>query len=270
MKRYFLKSKIHNATVTDANVEYEGSLSVDRNLMDEAGISNDGIFRVEQRPTTAKTRVIADNHHIVRIDKENKEDIPEEIEDRIIEFFKENIDELNACILQDYNKGVLTRRLIKELIHICNNNGKIVTVDPKFNNFFEFKGVTVFKPNRKETEDAFGIRIETPDNITKAGNRLLDKLDAEFVLLTLGEAGIALFESDKSERRIPTKARKVADVSGAGDTVISTLTIALAAGADIFEAAYLANYAAGIVCEEVGIAPIELERLFDTVVRDVK
>ncbi|HQF41462.1 MAG TPA: PfkB family carbohydrate kinase, partial [Ignavibacteriaceae bacterium] len=113
-------------------------------------------------------------------------------------------------------------------------------------------------------------RIKTDKDISFAGNELLKKLNAKNVLLTLGEGGIAVFEKNKPEMRMPTKARKVADVSGAGDTVISTLTIALAAGADIYEASYLANYAGGLVCEEVGIVPIEIDKLFDTIIRENK
>jgi rfaE bifunctional protein kinase chain/domain len=144
----------------------------------------------------------------------------------------------------------------------------LITVDPKFDNFFEYKNVTVFKPNRKETEAVLGMKILSDEDISFAGERLLLELNSKYVLMTLGENGIAVFEQNGSEKRMPTKARKVADVSGAGDTVISTLTIALAAGADIYEASLLANYAAGIVCGEVGIVPVDRDRLFDTVLKD--
>ncbi len=130
--------------------------------------------------------------------------------------------------------------------------------------------MTVFKPNRKETEKVFGIRIRTDDEVIKAGQKLLEKLQAKFILLTLGEDGMAVFSNEEKIRRMPTKARKVADVSGAGDTVISTLTVALAAGANIYESCFLSNYAAGIVCGEVGIVPIEKENLFETVLKDIR
>jgi rfaE bifunctional protein kinase chain/domain len=185
-------------------------------------------------------------------------------------YLKSIINSLDGIILQDYNKGVLSSSLIAEVIELANKNKKLVTVDPKFNNFFEYKNVSVFKPNRKEAEDILGVKIKTDADISFAGNTLLKKLNAKSVLLTLGEDGIAVFEKGKQEKRMPTKARKVADVSGAGDTVISTLTMALAAGANIYEASYLANYAGGIVCEEVGIIPIEIDKLFDTVKRENK
>ncbi|MFH1196103.1 MAG: D-glycero-beta-D-manno-heptose-7-phosphate kinase [bacterium] len=243
----------------------DNSGSIFNALMKESNISSEGIFVDSSRPTTSKTRVIAADQHVVRIDREHKNSISAETETKIVNFVTERIDTIDAIIFQDYNKGVITKTLIHSLIALAKKNSKIVTVDPKFNNFVEYKNATVFKPNRKETEDAFGIRISTEEDIRKACEMLLDKLKAKYILLTLGKDGIALFEKDKPLERISTVARKARDVSGAGDTVISTLTVALAAGADIHEAAYLANYAGGIVCEEVGIVPIEIDKLFSTV-----
>jgi len=237
-------------------------------LIQEKNIDAEGIIIDNDRPTTTKTRVIANNQHVVRIDKESKAYINHKIESKILSHLESIIGNLDGIILQDYNKGVLTPSLIKEIISLANKKNILVTVDPKFDNFFEYKNVTVFKPNRIETETVLGIRIKDDKDISSAGKNLLHKLNSEYVLLTLGEGGIAVFEKGDIERRMPTKARKVADVSGAGDTVISTLTIALAAGANIYEACFLANYAAGIVCGEVGIVPIEKEILFDTVLKE--
>ncbi|MEK6552409.1 MAG: D-glycero-beta-D-manno-heptose-7-phosphate kinase [Bacteroidota bacterium] len=241
-----------------------------RKLMKDSGITNKGIVIDQKRPTTAKTRVIADKQHIVRIDKEKTTAISPSTEKKILGLLKKELKKLDSIILQDYNKGVLTENLIKQIIKLAESANIIVTADPKFMNFFSYKNVTVFKPNRKETEDVFGIRIKTEEDITKAGFRLLEQLNCKYVLLTLGEKGIALFEKGKPERRVPTIARKVSDVSGAGDTVISTLTMALSAGAEIFDAAYLANYAGGLVCQEVGIVPIELNTLFNAVSKELK
>ncbi len=238
--------------------------SIFLSLLDESGIDAAGILVDDTRPTTAKTRVIADNQHVVRIDKESKEYISKGTQQKILTFLEQHISSLDGIILQDYNKGILTPELIQKVIALANKNNILITVDPKFNNFFSYKNVTVFKPNRKEAGDVLGMQIRTDAEISIAGKKLLTKLNAKYILLTLGEGGIAVFEKGK-EYRMPTKARKVADVSGAGDTVISTLTMALAAGADILEASYLANYAGGLVCEEVGIIPIELEKLFSTV-----
>lgn len=234
-------------------------------LLKESNISDEGIIVLEDRPTTAKTRVIALNQHVVRIDKESKENISNETENKIINFFEKHIESIDAVILEDYNKGVLTPRIITSIIEIALGKDKIITVDPKFNNFNLYKNVTVFKPNRKEAEDALGIKIKNDSDVIKAGSLLQEKLNARYVLLTLGEEGIAIFERGLEPKRLPTKARKVADVSGAGDTVISTLTMALTAGADIYEASYLANWAGGLVCEIAGIIPIEIEKLFSTI-----
>jgi rfaE bifunctional protein kinase chain/domain len=240
-----------------------------RRLLKEKGISDKGIVVDKKRPTTAKTRVIADKQHVVRIDKEKTLPVSKQTEKKLLEMLKREIKNIDAVILQDYNKGVLTENLIKEIIKVADKAKKVVSVDPKFNNFFSYKYVTVFKPNLKETEDALGIRINSQSDITRAGEELLKRLGCKYVLLTLSENGIALFEKGKTERRIPTQAQKVADVSGAGDTVISTLTIALTAGADIYDAAYLANYAGGLVCQEVGIVPIELDKLFNAVAEEL-
>jgi len=242
--------------------------SIFSSLIKEKNIENDGIIIDNERPTTTKTRVIANNQHVVRIDKESKAYINNKIESKILAHIENLINNLDGIILQDYNKGILTPSLITKIISLANKKNILVTVDPKFDNFFEYKNVTVFKPNRKETETVLGIRIKSDKDISSAGRNLLQKLNSKYILLTLGEGGIAVFEAGDKEKRMPTKAIKVADVSGAGDTVISTLTIALAAGADIYEACFLANYAAGIVCGEVGIVPIEKEQLFKTVIKE--
>lgn len=239
-------------------------------LMRERKINLNGIFKDLNRPTTVKTRVIAGNQHIVRIDRESKKYLGNNLENRIINFLKTVIQDIDAIILQDYNKGVLSEKLITEIIQLGIQNNKIISVDPKFINFRKFKNVTIFKPNKKETEDILGMRILTDENISEAGKKLLELMEAKYVLLTLGEKGIALFGKNNNEIRIPTKARKVADVSGAGDTVISTITYALAAGATIEEAAYIGNYAGGLVCEEVGIIPITKEKLFNALKNDLQ
>ena len=234
-------------------------------LAEKSRINLSGMIIDESRPTTAKTRVIAHNQHVVRIDKESKKYLSTEIQEKLVKFMEDKIDELDAIILQDYNKGVLTPSLIEKVISLANSKNILITVDPKFNNFFLFNNVTVIKPNRKEAEDVLGMKLRNDDEITTAGTRILEKTNAKYVVLTLSEEGIAVFEKNKPEKRMPTKAQIVADVSGAGDTVISTLTMALAAKADIIEATYLANYAGGIVCEEVGIIPIEQNKLFDAI-----
>lgn len=249
-------------------IGYDNYGTIFSSLIKENKIEDDYILVDDERPTTTKTRVIANNQHVVRIDKESKSYISSKIEEKLVVQLANLIDSLDGIILQDYNKGVLTSTLINKIISIANNKNILVTVDPKFDNFFDYKNVTVFKPNKKETEAVLGMKINSDEDISSAGERLLLELNSQYVLLTLGENGIAVFEKDGTEKRMPTKARKVADVSGAGDTVISTLTIALTAGANIYEASFLANYAAGVVCGEVGIVPIEKEKLFEAVLKD--
>jgi len=234
-------------------------------LIEEAGFSADGLIVDSKRPTTIKTRVIAHHQHVVRIDQEVKHDIGEETQGRLLDVLKKEIPGLDAVILEDYNKGVVVKDLIREVIGLARSAGKPVTVDPKFNNFFEYRNVTVFKPNRKESEEALGRRLTDQATVERAGLDILKKLDAENLLLTLGEQGMSLFERSGSVTHVSTRAKRVADVSGAGDTVISTLTMSLVAGADIKEASALANYAGGAVCAEVGIIPIEKQALLDAI-----
>lgn len=236
-----------------------------RNLIEEARFPSQGIVVDDDRPTTIKTRVIAHHQHVVRIDHEVKEEISENLQERILTVLKKELRNLDAIILEDYNKGVMVGRLIREIVDLARPAGIIVTVDPKFNNFFDYKNVTVFKPNRKESEEALGRRLNNRTAVERAGKEILDRLGAENVLLTLGEEGMSLFEREGSVTHVSTKAKKVADVSGAGDTVISTLTMCLAAGSGIKEASALANIAGGVVCGEVGIVPIDKGSLREAV-----
>jgi rfaE bifunctional protein kinase chain/domain len=233
------------------------------------GFPLEGVVVDPARPTTMKTRVIAHHQHVVRVDREVKQDVSGQIQQRILDILRRGIGTLDAIIIEDYNKGVVAKDLIRELVDLAGRSRKAVTVDPKSNNFFEYKQVTVFKPNRKETEEALGVRLQDKKSVEEAGRTLIERLGAESVLLTLGEDGMSLFERDGDATHVPTATRKVADVSGAGDTVISTLTIALAAGASIKEASTLANFAGGIVCGEVGIVPIDRDLLLQTVLKSV-
>lgn len=237
-------------------------------LMKENDFIRDGIILDEERPTTVKTRIIAHSQHVVRVDKEDKKDITEEMENKILTFLENQKSSIDAIIFEDYNKGVLTKSLIHRVVDFARRNNIIVTVDPKFNNFFEYKNVTVFKPNRKETEDALQMKIDSEEKVIEAGKKLKEILQPEYLLITRGDKGMTLFSSDSRIDSIPTRARKVADVSGAGDTVIATLTIALASGAEIREAATIANLAAGLVCEEVGIVPIDEMNLYNHLIED--
>jgi len=228
------------------------------------GQNINGIIEAEDRPTTCKTRVIASSHHLLRIDSESKREISKDIEKKILGMLKENVKEFEIIIMQDYNKGVLTKSLIKSIIAFSKINKIKILVDPKFDNFFEFKNAFVFKPNRKEMEDAFGRKAKSDEELMKICNELINKTKCCNLVLTLGEHGMKVFNKSDGKiniHSIKTRARKVSDVSGAGDTVISTIAVMLAGGADIIEAVEIANIAAGIVVEEVGIVPIEKDNL---------
>ncbi len=253
----------NNITALGAKALLVGVVGNDRSgeefraILERQGTSAEGIVTDAARPTTVKTRVIAHNQHVVRIDSEEKKDVPEEVQERLFAVLEQRIGSLDAIIIEDYNKGVVVKSLIRRIIDLANKHKKIVTIDPKFHNFFEYTNVTVFKPNKKETEEALGTKLRNDDEVIAAGRTLLEKLKAENVLLTRSEKGMSLFEQNGTITHIPTKARNVADVSGAGDTVIATLTAMMASGATFTESSALANYAGGIVCGEVGIIPIE-------------
>jgi D-glycero-beta-D-manno-heptose-7-phosphate kinase len=238
-----------------------------RKILEKGNTSAEGIVTDSSRPTTVKMRVIAHDQHVVRIDSEEKRDVNEDIQQKIFSVIEKNISSLDGIIIEDYNKGVVVKDLIRKIIDLANATNTVVTIDPKFNNFFEYQNVTVFKPNKKETEEALGRKLKTDSDVLEAGKILLEKLHAQNVLLTRSEKGMSVFEKNGNVFHIPTVARHVADVSGAGDTVIATLTTMLACGADMKEASTIANYAGGIVCGEVGIVPIDPEILRSTILR---
>ena len=242
-----------------------------RKMLGEIGLSSDGIITAHDRPTTIKTRVIAGSQQMLRVDHEKKHAIDSETEEKIFTYLEANIESIDGIILEDYNKGVLSAKLIRRISALALQKNIPVFVDPKHDNFFEFKNVTVFKPNRKEMEDALKISFDTDEKLHAAGFKLLEMLGAENILLTLSEKGMLLFErGEKEPFAIPTRAQEVADVSGAGDTVIATLAVASACGATIREAATMANRAAGIVIEELGIVPIFREQLITALMEDLE
>jgi D-glycero-beta-D-manno-heptose-7-phosphate kinase len=236
-------------------------------MLKERNLATRGVVVDGSRPTTIKTRVIAHGQHVVRIDNESKAECPDHLVSALIDAVRHNISELDGIVIEDYNKGVVTAEVIRQVIAVAKKYDKIVTVDPKFNNFTEYKGVTVFKPNRREVEEVLGGRLKSIEDVVSAGQRLLSMLSAQNVLLTRGEQGMSLFESNGGTMHIPTMADHVQDVSGAGDTVIATLTMALAGGAGIREACVLANCAGGVVVGEVGIVPIDPARLVTAALR---
>ena len=227
------------------------------------GIDAQAVQQVSQRPTTVKTRVMVRRQQVARYDREGEQDLTPEEAAPLIASVTEQIVRADAVVLEDYNKGVLIPAVITAAIDRAAALGKPVIVDPKFRHFFAYGGATVFKPNLAELSAAMRGAAQPEDSKWLAETRAV--LGCEHLLVTLGEDGMALVTSDGEYVRIPTMARSVYDVSGAGDTVVATLAVTLAAGATMTEAAILANHAAGIEVGKAGVAAVSADELRDVV-----
>lgn len=226
------------------------------------GIDTGGILYDADRPTSVKTRVIAHSQQVVRFDREKSQDISSEACKKIIKFVRQRISTIDVIIIEDYGKGVVQPALLRDIVRVAKKFKKPVLVDPKEKHFSYYTGVTVITPNRREAYGGLENYRNNGDlSLEEVGRGLLKKLKCEAVLITLGEDGMALFERDGSITKVPTAAREVYDVSGAGDTVIAVFGLALAAGAKIREAAVLSNFAAGIVVGKLGTATVSPDEL---------
>lgn len=206
------------------------------------------------RPTTTKTRVMARSQQLLRFDEEEDADLTDSEVEKVLASIDRALPEATAVVFEDYNKGVLVPAVIEHTIEAARAHGLPIIVDPKFRNFFSYRGCTVFKPNRRELENALGAAFDPSNPLSLPAT--LDRLGAENLLLTLGEQGMALLSSDGEVHRIPTTAREVYDVVGAGDTVTAYLAVMLAAGATTVEAAIVANFAAGVEVGKLGAATV--------------
>ncbi len=231
------------------------------NILKDKGVDIEGVISDSDRPTTLKTRVVARHQQVVRIDRETASPIKDATNREIVNYVKEKMDEVDGIIIEDYGKGVITPKLLKEIIPLAKRHNKIIIVDPKEEHFSYYKGVTAITPNRKEAEVAVGIKAKDDGSLNKIGKRLVEKYRLKVVLVTLGEHGMRLFGRKGKITHIPTVAQEVFDVSGAGDTVIAAFTLALGAGARAIEAAHIANFAAGIVIGKVGVATVSQSEL---------
>ena len=227
-----------------------------KNLLDQHNIICTDLMVSESWPTTVKSRIIAHNQQVVRADRELNKDLSKSSNNNLIKSVKSIIENIDAIILGDYNKGVLNLASIKAVIQTANNAGKPVYVDPKESNFNAYKNVRLFKPNLLEFKNSY-INNES---LEVAGFQFKDEINAEILMITRGADGVSLFDGS-DYHHFSTKARLVHDVSGAGDTVIATFTLSDICGASPKESVTLSNYAAGRVCEEVGVVPISLEML---------
>lgn len=224
-----------------------------RTMLDAISVDDEYLVTVD-RPTTTKTRIVARSQQLVRVDEEEDHDLDDDDVARMLDAVRGAVSDADALVLEDYNKGVLVAQVIEQAVALARTRGIPVVVDPKYRNFFSYRGATVFKPNRRELEAALGAAINLDD--AGALPQVFGRLGVEHLLLTLGERGMALLSSDGAVTRIPTMAREVYDVVGAGDTVTAYLGATLAAGATAREAAIIANFAAGIEVGKLGAATV--------------
>jgi rfaE bifunctional protein kinase chain/domain len=216
-----------------------------------------------KKSTTTKTRIIAHGQQVVRTDYENKNNITLEQIENIKNALCDLLNEIDAIIIQDYNKGLLVKDCIETILDMAAKHNLPVYVDPKRDNFFVYNKIRLFKPNMFEFESMINFDKQNK-SFEELGKQLREKIDAEILMITRGEEGVTLF-TDNNVQTIGTKARKVHDVSGAGDTAISAFVLSDLSGASIEESAMISNYSAGRVCEEVGVVPISLEMIKDIV-----
>lgn len=250
------------------------------NELKDRSIGCDAVFVDPKRCTTLKTRVVAGHQQVVRVDWEYTQEASRQLNTRIINFVRSRINDFDALIIEDYGKGLINAQLLHQLIGLARNNKKVITVDPKEEHFQYYSQVTAITPNRKELENAvrnlkikdttnrFRInndRLFSDQEIDLAAREIISYLKLDSLLVTLGEAGMRLFEKEGRVTHIPTVAQEVFDVSGAGDTVISVFTLALSCGATKIEAAHLANYAAGIVVGKLGTAVTSRKELLSRI-----
>jgi len=230
-------------------------------MLRDQKVNTDGLIRDSARPTTRKTRVIGGHQHVLRIDRENSQDISEDHAARLLHFVQKRIQDHDLVLISDYGKGLFPVALLRQVIDVARHRKKTIIVDPKGLNFGKYAGATAITPNKREASLAAGIEIVNDDSLISAGQRLLHEIPVENLLITCGKEGMVLFERGEEPFRISAEVRQVFDVSGAGDTVLAVLGLGLASGGSFKEAAAMANIAAGIVVGKVGTATVSREEL---------
>lgn len=252
----------HAAVITILGTDDDGKEV--KEMLQEHGIDPRYMITSRKRITTNKTRIISRNQHMLRLDAELTDELDADDEDKLLNMIGKylNQESPDVVILEDYNKGIFTQKIISETIRLCKKAGVVIAVDPKRKNFFEYQGVTIFKPNFSEATTALNL-LPTPvsiESLTQIHTQLAEHLRHQISLITLSEKGIFYQEKDK-KHLIPAHKREIADVSGAGDTVIAVASLVYAASRDIDLAVRISNMAGGLVCEEVGTVPISREKL---------
>jgi D-beta-D-heptose 7-phosphate kinase/D-beta-D-heptose 1-phosphate adenosyltransferase len=246
-----------------------------RDLLDQQGVNTDGLIVDPNRPTTLKTRIVAHGQQMVRFDREKCVDLPPPVERKVLEHFESRLENASAVIFEDYAKGLLSQRLLNAMQRLAHQARKVTAADPNSRSRIRYSGLTAVTPNRSEAFAAAGLPpVEPADDVLRdeallrVGQTLLRMWKPRNLLVTLGEHGMCLFRPGKKPHHIPTVAQEVFDVSGAGDTVIATLVLALAAKADAVDAAEISNHAAGVVVGKVGTATCSPEELIASFLRN--
>lgn len=233
-------------------------------LLEKRGMPSEGIIKDASRPTTIKTRIISNSQQLIRVDREITQELVPELEQRFVEKILTILRDkkIDAVVFQDYDKGVITSGLVKKVVEKANELKTPTLVDPKKKHFLDFDNVTLFKPNFKELKEGLNLAIKKGDveRLANEANIFLRDKNYQYILITLSELGVFI-SNGKEYKVIPTQVRDIADVSGAGDTVISMASLCLASGLDYISTATLSNLAGGLVCEKVGVVPIEKEML---------
>ena len=262
----------HNIATLGSHISMVGVIGKDeagywiREHLEESGINVDGLLEEDNRPTTVKRRFATKSQQLLRVDMENTTPIFNSTENKILNFLKMKIKNLDAVILSDYKKGVLSSpNFVRNIIQICNENDVIISIDSKSNEIEAFENATFVKPNNLELEQAVNIKIIDNATLNEAGMTYLRRSGAKALMVTRGANGISVFRKNEHRKDYPSKAVQVYDVTGAGDTVISTVTLGIASGLDMEESIVLGNLAASIVINKVGTAPILAEELIGKV-----
>ncbi|MFC2062174.1 D-glycero-beta-D-manno-heptose-7-phosphate kinase [Elusimicrobiota bacterium] len=238
-------------------------------MLESEGAETKGILKDKDRPTSVKTRIIAEHQQVVRTDRESKEEISEDLVLELNSKLSPMIENIDGVVISDYGKGLITKKLVNNILESAISRKIPLIVDPQVGHFFDYKNVSSITPNAKEAGEALKIKIEDENTLTEAGNKLLEELKCDSVLITRGEQGMTLFESGSDIRHIPTVAKEVYDVTGAGDTVASVYILGLAAGLGFYQSAVLANYAAAVVVGKLGTATVSIDELKQEIERSI-
>ncbi|MDQ4121817.1 MAG: D-glycero-beta-D-manno-heptose-7-phosphate kinase [Acidobacteriota bacterium] len=230
-------------------------------ILEKFNVAAKNLISFPHRPTTTKTRIVAHSQQVVRIDEEQAAPLNNEQAEIVRQTAKRLLPEVEAIVLSDYAKGCLCDSVLSSVIETARRLNKVVLVDPKGKNYEKYNGATLLTPNKSEAAAASGVEITDEQSLIEAGNRLLENLEIEFLLITLGEDGMRLFERGKESKHFPAMTRAVYDVTGAGDTVIAALAVALGASLELPDAVKIANTAAGLAVEEVGTTPVSAANL---------